>query len=83
MILEKEFLIVMSSENKNLIEKLCELYPIGTRIKLVKSLAEGMPPQGSVGTIAEIRSSGAIVVRWDIPHESDIVYDGEFEVIEE
>ena len=53
---------MVSSE---IIQKLKEMYPVGTRVKLIQMEDDGAPPVGTLGTVYGVDAIGSILVKWD------------------
>ena len=51
--------------SKEIIEKLKEIYPSGTRVKLIKMDDVQAPPKGTLGTVYGVDALGSILVKWD------------------
>ena len=51
--------------SKEIIEKLKEIYPSGTRVKLIKMDDVQAPPKGTLGTVYGVDAIGSILVKWD------------------
>ena len=51
--------------SKEIIEKLKEIYPSGTRVKLIQMEDVQAPPKGTLGTVYGIDAIGSILVKWD------------------
>ena len=53
---------MISKEN---IQKLKEMYPVGTRVKLIQMEDIQAPPNGTLGTVYGVDAIGSILVKWD------------------
>ena len=51
--------------SREIIEKLKETYPVGTRIKLIQMEDIQAPPTGTLGTVYGVDAIGSILVKWD------------------
>ena len=51
--------------SKEIIEKLKEIYPSGTRVKLIQMEDIQAPPKGTLGTVYGVDAIGSILVKWD------------------
>ena len=51
--------------SKEIIERLKEIYPVGTRVKLIQMEDIQAPPKGTLGTVYGIDAIGSILVKWD------------------
>lgn len=53
---------MISSE---IIQKLKETYPVGTRVKLIQMEDIQAPPKGTLGSVYGVDALGSILVKWD------------------
>lgn len=60
--------------NDEVLEKLKEEYPVGTRVELVKMDDKNAPPRGTKGTVRHIDSIGTIHINWDNGSGLGVVY---------
>jgi len=51
--------------SREIIQKLKETYPVGTRVKLIQMEDDGAPSVGTLGTVYGVDSIGSILVKWD------------------
>ena len=51
--------------SREIIQKLKETYPVGTRVKLIQMEDDQAPPVGTLGTVNGVDSIGSILVKWD------------------
>ena len=51
--------------SREIIQKLKETYPVGTRVKLIQMEDEQAPPVGILGTVYGVDAIGSILVKWD------------------
>ena len=51
--------------SREIIQKLKETYPVGTRVKLIQMEDDGAPPVGTLGTVYGVDALGSILVKWD------------------
>ena len=51
--------------SREIIQKLKETYPVGTRVKLIQMEDEQAPPVGTLGTVYGVDAIGSILVKWD------------------
>ena len=64
------------------IKTLRELYPAGTRIRLLKMNDIQAPPAGTEGTVTFIDDAGTIHMRWDTGSSLGLISgEDEFEVV--
>lgn len=59
---------------KEIVEKLRQEYPSGTRVKLLKMDDEQAPPIGTLGTVYGVDDMGSIMVKWDNGCGLSVVY---------
>lgn len=64
------------------VKKLRELYPVGTKIKLVEMSDSQAPPNGAIGRVDYIDDAGTIHMKWDNGSSLGlIVGEDKFEII--
>ena len=51
--------------SREIIQKLKETYPVGTRVKLIQMEDDEAPPAGTLGTVYGVDAIGSILVKWD------------------
>lgn len=51
--------------SREIIQKLKETYPVGTRVKLNQMEDDQAPPAGTLGTVYGVDAIGSILVKWD------------------
>ena len=51
--------------SREIIQKLKETYPVGTRVKLIQMEDDQAPPVGTLGTVYGVDAIGSILVKWD------------------
>ena len=49
--------------SREIIQKLKETYPVGTRVKLIQMEDEQAPPVGTLGTVYGVDAIGSILVK--------------------
>ena len=64
----------MKFVKKEIIEKLRQEYPSGTRVELLKMDDEQAPPIGTLGTVYGVDDLGSIMVKWDNGCGLSVVY---------
>ena len=57
--------IVMRFPSRELVERLRERYPKGTRVELVRMDDPQAPPAGTRGTVIGVDDIGSLMVFWD------------------
>lgn len=60
--------------NEKLLKRLRNMYPVGTRVRLLKMDDEQAPPYNTLGTIRNIDDMGTIHVAWDNGSSLGLVY---------
>lgn len=61
------------------VEHMRKMYPVGTRVELLRMEDPQAPPIGTRGTVKGVDDTGSILVRWDNGSGLNVVY-GEDEV---
>lgn len=51
-----------------------EIYPKGTRIKLLQMDDQGAPPLGTLGTVRGVDDIGSILVKWDNGSNLNVIF---------
>ena len=60
--------------SKEMIKTLKEVYPDGTRIKLIKMDDIQAPPKGTLGTVYGVDSIESILVKWDNGSTLNVIF---------
>ena len=60
--------------SKEIIEKLKEIYPVGTRVKLIQMEDVQAPPKGTLGRVYGIDAIGSILVKWDNGSTLNVIF---------
>lgn len=60
--------------SKEMIKTLKEVYPDGTRIKLIQMDDIQAPPKGTLGTVYGVDSIGSILVKWDNGSTLNVIF---------
>ena len=55
----------MRFPSKNAVERICRMYPAGTRVELVSMDDPQAPPAGTRGTVIGVDDTGSLLMRWD------------------
>lgn len=63
------------------VEKLREMYPQGTKVKLVHMEGEPNMPSGLIGTVQHVDDAGQIHVSWENGSSLALVEEDEFVVV--
>lgn len=59
---------------REILKRLRERYPAGTRVKLVEMDDPQAPPVGTLGTVVGVDDIGSIMVAWDNGSGLSLVY---------
>lgn len=51
--------------NKEAVARMKALYPVGTRVELIRMDNPKAPPQGTKGTVLGVDESANLLMRWD------------------
>ena len=60
--------------SRDIVEKVKQEYPIGTRVELVKMDDFQAPPIGTKGTVKGVDDTASIMVTWDNGSTLNVVY---------
>lgn len=60
--------------NLEIVDKIKECYPTGTRIELVKMDDKFAPPVGTLGTVLSVDDIGSLIVQWDNGSALNVIY---------
>lgn len=60
--------------SREIIEKLKEIYPVETRVKLIKMEDVQAPPKGTLGTVYGVDAIGSILVKWDNGSTLNVIF---------
>ena len=60
--------------SREIIEKLKEIYPVGTRVKLIKMEDVQAPPSGTLGTVYGVDDIGSVLVKWDNGSTLNVIF---------
>ena len=60
--------------SKEIVNRVKEQYPNGTRVKLVRMEDVQAPPIGTLGTVYGVDDIGSILVHWDNGSGLNVVY---------
>ena len=60
--------------SREIVKRVKERYPAGTRVKLVRMEDAYAPPVGTLGTVYGVDDIGSIMVRWDNGSGLSIAY---------
>ena len=65
----------MNYPSREIIEKLKDKYPIGTRVRLIQMEDLQAPPIGTEGTVTGVDDIGSLLVDWDNGSGLNVLYD--------
>lgn len=60
--------------SKEVIKSLKEIYPVGTRVKLIQMEDDYAPPKGTLGTVYGVDAIGSILVKWDNGSTLNVIF---------
>lgn len=69
----------MQFPSRATVERMRDMYPVGTRVELLRMEDPQAPPIGTKGTVKGVDDTASILVRWDNGSRLNVVY-GEDEV---
>lgn len=55
-------------------DRLREMYPDGTRVKLIQMDDVQAPPKGTLGTVVGIDDTGSLLMKWDSGGSLSVLY---------
>lgn len=55
----------MQFPNKDIVERLRQQYPAGTRVELLQMDDQQAPPVDTLGTVYGVDDTGSLLVNWD------------------
>lgn len=64
----------MKISNRKMIERICKLYPAGTRVELVRMEDAQAPPIGTHGTVLAVDDTGSLIMQWDNGSTLNVIY---------
>lgn len=64
----------MRFPNKEIVERVREQYPAGTRVELVQMDDVQAPPVGTMGTVTAVDDTGSLLMHWDNGSHLNVVY---------
>lgn len=64
----------MKFPSKDIVERVRNEYPKGTRVELVRMDDIGAPPIGTKGTVTGVDDTGSIMVHWDTGSRLNVIY---------
>lgn len=66
----------MKLPNKEVLARLREEYPAGTRIELLHMDDAQAPPVGTKGSVLSVDDAGSLIMCWDNGSGLNVVFDG-------
>lgn len=60
--------------SRDIVKKVREQYPVGTRVELLQMDDPQAPPIGTLGTVIGVDDVGSIIVHWDNGSGLHVVY---------
>ena len=64
----------MTTPNRNIINRLRDQYPAGTRVELVHMDDRQAPPVGTKGTVLGVDDTGSLIMSWDNGSGLNVIY---------
>lgn len=64
----------MQFPSREVVEKLRQEYPVGTRVILVKMDDVQAPPVSTYGTVLGVDSTGSLLMKWDNGSGLNVIY---------
>ncbi|MCC8075300.1 MAG: DUF4314 domain-containing protein [Clostridiales bacterium] len=64
----------MQFPSKDIVRRVREAYPAGTRVRLVKMDDCQAPPIGTLGTVMGVDDTASVLVRWGNGSRLNVVY---------
>lgn len=60
--------------SKEIVERIKDEYPVGTRVELVKMDDQYAPPVGTKGTVLDVDDIGSFIMKWDNGSGLNVAY---------
>lgn len=60
--------------SREIIEKIKEQYPVGTRVELVKMDDRNAPLIGTLGTVIDVDDIGSLIMQWENGSGLNVAY---------
>ena len=64
----------MRFPNKETVARIRRVYPVGTRVVLVRMDDVQAPPVGTKGTVLGVDDTGSLLMRWDTGSSLNVIY---------
>lgn len=64
----------MQFPSRATVERMRKIYPVGTRVELLRMEDPQAPPIGTKGTVKGVDDTASILVRWDNGSGLNVVY---------
>lgn len=64
----------MRFPTKTEVDKVRKMYPVGTRVELLRMDDSQAPPVGTIGTVEGVDDTGSLLMAWDNGSGLNVVY---------
>ena len=64
----------MNFPSRDIVERIREQYPAGTRVELVRMDDVQAPPIGTLGTVTGVDDTGSLIMNWDNGSGLNVVF---------
>jgi hypothetical protein len=64
----------MNFQNRDIVERVRQEYPIGARVELIRMDDIQAPPIGTKGTVRGVDDTASIMVSWDNGSSLNVIY---------
>ncbi|MCC8036696.1 MAG: DUF4314 domain-containing protein [Bacteroidales bacterium] len=64
----------MRFPSKEIVERVRQQYPAGTRVELVQMDDVQAPPVGTMGTVTAVDDTGSLLMHWDNGSHLNVIY---------
>ena len=64
----------MNFPSRDIVERIREQYPAGTRVELVRMDDVQAPPIGTLGTVTGVDDTGSLLMNWDNGSGLNVVF---------
>jgi len=64
----------MRFPSKEIVERVWQQYPAGTRVELVQMDDVQAPPVGTMGTVTAVDDTGSLLMHWDNGSHLNVIY---------
>lgn len=74
----------MRFPSKEEVSRIRHMYPVGTRVRLIRMDDFQAPPPGTMGTVRGVDDTGSLLMRWDTGGRLNVILDeDEVEIVKE